>query len=474
MKFERSSALLWLVLCTACGSSAERSPAEAPPVDTSEIARELRARVTRIDCRGRLTCALDADGRLRCWGLDEGTLRAGLDGPARTLAVGDGGACVLDDAGRVRCVGSESTTAVPGGTFLTIQAHGELICGIRDDLGVACWGSPWSFMTSAPAGRFRDLDLANGRACAIGVDGTRVCWGMDLEGMMAGASEPPVRAPASSDVEESVDCGFGTCGRRSDGTIVCSGGAYRGQARPPEGTFAAIASGRAHSCAIRSDGAVACWGADDAGQTRPPAGRFRALTAGGDSTCALDARGAMTCWGAPIPGALDASVRVRTFALASGLGCAITSDDQVSCFGANATNVGFLLEGLRDVREVFVRSEAIDLHLADGTWRCYRRQHVGSAASGVTGTSWAGAPAISCEPFAPLLPEATARAAGEDHVCAIDPSGVVSCRGADGFGQAHAPDGTFRAVAPGDHHTCALTREGSVVCWGSYADGTPL
>lgn len=455
--------LVVLAPLSACGSA----PAPEVPFDTTAIVAELAARATHLDCRGDLTCALDATGRLRCWGGD-GALRGGLDGPARALAVGDAHACVLDEAGQVRCIG---TDAPAEGRFLTIEAAGDLTCGIRDDLGVACWGGTWSYLRKAPDGRFRDLALADGRTCATALDGTSKCWGEDLDGHLSSAAAPATRLPADPGVE-SVDCGHGTCRRGADGAVACSGGPYAGQAHAPEGRYTAIASGSAHSCALAADGAVACWGANDAGQSTPPAGKFASLALGGNLSCALDAKGAATCWGDPLADGPDATLRARALALGEGLGCAITRSGGVHCFGADATNVDFLLEIVHDVSEAYVRREAIDLRLADGTWRCYRRQTLQSGS--VTGTSWVTAPAITCEPFAPTAPDAVMRAVAAKHTCLVDGAGAVACQGPNGFGQTQAPPGTYRAVAPGDHHACALTVEGTIACWGSYGDGVPL
>ncbi|TKY56867.1 putative serine/threonine-protein kinase protein CCR3 [Spatholobus suberectus] len=60
--------------------------------------------------------------------------------------------------------------------------------------------------------------------------------------------------------------------------------------------------------------------------------------------------------------------------------------------------------------------------------------------------------------------------AGESHVCGLNSSGFLVCRGSNGFGQIDVPEGgalEFSGLALGAEHSCAIRRSnGSVVCWG--------
>ncbi|KAL9316249.1 hypothetical protein ACSQ67_017250 [Phaseolus vulgaris] len=60
--------------------------------------------------------------------------------------------------------------------------------------------------------------------------------------------------------------------------------------------------------------------------------------------------------------------------------------------------------------------------------------------------------------------------AGESHVCGLNSSGYLVCRGSNDFGQIDAPEGgalEFSGMALGAEHSCAIRRSnGSVVCWG--------
>ena len=53
------------------------------------------------------------------------------------------------------------------------------------------------------------------------------------------------------------------------------------------------------------------------------------------------------------------------------------------------------------------------------------------------------------------------------HACAIRSPGRVFCWGANSYGQADPPSGSYRMVSAGGFHSCALQDSQSVVCWGA-------
>ena len=70
-----------------------------------------------------------------------------------------------------------------------------------------------------------------------------------------------VAGPASADQSLRIAAGGGhTCALKIDDSIVCWGLNNHGQATPPVGAFSAVSAGSLNSCAIRADGTVACWG----------------------------------------------------------------------------------------------------------------------------------------------------------------------------------------------------------------------
>lgn len=80
----------------------------------------------------------------------------------------------------------------------------------------------------------------------------------------------------------------------------------------------------------------------------------------------------------------------------------------------------------------------------------------------------------------------TLLAAGQTHVCALDPSGAAFCWGSDAAGQlgngvtggayktpVPVSGGTaFKALAAGASHTCGLTMAGAAYCWGVMSSGS--
>ena len=57
-------------------------------------------------------------------------------------------------------------------------------------------------------------------------------------------------------------------------------------------------------------------------------------------------------------------------------------------------------------------------------------------------------------------------AMGDVFACAVRTSGALACWGANPYGQTDAPSGSYTAVSAGWAHSCALTTDGEMVCWG--------
>ncbi|CAL0320324.1 unnamed protein product [Lupinus luteus] len=59
--------------------------------------------------------------------------------------------------------------------------------------------------------------------------------------------------------------------------------------------------------------------------------------------------------------------------------------------------------------------------------------------------------------------------AGGEHVCGLNSTGFLVCRGNNSFGQLNVPQGgalEYSGLALGAEHSCAIRSNGSVVCWG--------
>lgn len=293
------------------------------------------------------TCAVLADGNVRCWGSNEfGQLGALLDQPI----VGD----------------DERPNAAPGlvVTFggrraLQVAAGVGHTCVLLEDGNVRCWGRnvETQLTPTRPDGdvflpegeRAVQIDTGGAHSCALLASGKATCWGFNTSGQ-CGFGHTLVLPNAALDVialsepvrlisTGSVD----TCALLESGALTCwgRGGAPLGYAsagnRPAPldsvdvgGRVLFTSSGTGTTCAVIEGGFVRCWGdadmklgyahEDDVGLTETPAqaaslratngrplGGNIALGGGGvvqvevniDSghVCARFSGGAVRCWG---------------------------------------------------------------------------------------------------------------------------------------------------------------------------------
>ena len=197
-----------------------------------------------------------------------------------------------------------------------------------------------------------------------------------------------------------------------------------------------------HSCVIVSGGFVRCWGANGSGQL----GYGHTNNIGDDemvSTCNVN---------------LGAGVIVTQIAVREKHTCALLSNDNVRCWGANGVGqLGYRHTDNIGDDELPDSMGDVDLGLA----------------SGVT---------------------VSQIAAGDAHTCALLNNNTVRCWGANGVGQLgyrhtdnigddELPDSmgdvdlgltlgvTVSQIAAGDAHTCALLNNNTVRCWGANGVG---
>lgn len=287
------------------------------------------------------------------------------------------------------------------------------------------------------------------------------------------------------------------------------------------GCVETIATGQRHSCAIKVNGTVWCWGDNASGQLGPsdnpteptpiPLGSTFTSTAQAEAlitsthTCALRQGGTVFCWGDNAsgqsnPGSLETTIsptQVVTesmpiaVAVGSGFSCIAREDDvTVTCFGANdagqLTGTIDLAPGPVDavVPDVeFTTIVAGSAHVcattAQGDLYCW-----GSNASGQLGQDPVTVSSVATPTL--VAPGVTHLAAGEQHTCFIDATGL-HCVGANGQGQlghgSTAPsfDITLVTELPATvtptqlvaaaNHTCALGEPDELFCWGSNDNG---
>src|SRR4051812_30466982 len=106
--FRAASALLSLVLALSCTDSSQPAAPRVAP-DTPRRFLAPTSGYTYVSAGAGVTCAVKADGTLRCWG----TNGVGLASP-------------------------------PPGTFSALSVGFSQACGVRTDGTLGCWGEDWS------------------------------------------------------------------------------------------------------------------------------------------------------------------------------------------------------------------------------------------------------------------------------------------------------------------------------------------
>ncbi|MCA9588045.1 MAG: hypothetical protein KC657_22130 [Myxococcales bacterium] len=259
------------------------------------------------------SCALEASGRVRCWGVnDEGQLGDGASAPSRVprdvaasgvsaIAVGARHACLVAEAGALRCWGANGAREV---------SPAEPEPRVRRPLRVEL------------PGPVRAFAVGDAHTCAATSEPrTLTCWGESAKGRLGEHTDELTKAGitqltagaahtcALTDAARVYCWGANDVGQLGDGTRVDS-------ARPVlvarvDGATA-VRAGRAHTCALLRSGTVACWGANDAHQL---------------------ADGTTTPRGEPVP--LHGIVSVREILLAGDASCVLLADGQLRCWGKN-------------------------------------------------------------------------------------------------------------------------------------------
>lgn len=322
-------------------------PADVPDIDLGDVKVESVA----IDDH---TCVVLIGGALRCWGsnmfgeLGYGNTEAIGDdepasvatdievgGPVTQVAIGEHSTCALLANGAVRCWGRNyegqlgyATTDIigdqpgempppdvdVGGPVVQLASGGRGMCALLADGAVRCWGfgllgvlglgnllnigddeHPASLPPVQLGGPAVQLSTNTTSTCAHMASGAVRCFGNPTDGQLGNGSvantigdNPGEMPPVDTDIGgELVDvaCNGSTlgsatrCFRLAGGVVRCFGnnvhgslgtgdkqplGGKPGEMPPPDvdlgGPAIQIACGYAHTCALLADDTVRCWG----------------------------------------------------------------------------------------------------------------------------------------------------------------------------------------------------------------------
>jgi alpha-tubulin suppressor-like RCC1 family protein len=272
--------------------------------------------VASISAGAFATCAIRRSGDVACWGGD-GFGELGNGSPQTMLSA------------PTAAVELKGDVEVKTGDFQT--------CGIRPDGTVQCLGYESGFDLAAGVRNATGLAMGEQVDCALLASGAVVCWGSDDFGQTGDGQTHPADdlQPAGlvSGLSDAVAVTAGTifaCALRRNGTVVCWGGGLAGvledgqpvamcgtspcslTPRPISGLsgVAAIDAGDEHVCALLATGDVYCWGENDEGglgdgtttasyvpRRVAGVGPASAISAGSGFSCALEVAGSIACWG---------------------------------------------------------------------------------------------------------------------------------------------------------------------------------
>ncbi len=530
--FAQETGLQNLSQATTFSSSKQAEPLLA----SSERSTDLLVDNQSIAAGASHTCALTWDGGVKCWGsnsggqLGDGTLTdrwqhasvTGLDSGVQAIAAGSAHTCALTAEGGVKCWGWNAYGQLGDGTT-TDRLIPVNVSGLSSDVQAIATG--------------------NTHTCALTVGGGIKCWGYNEFGQLGDISTTDRWTPV--DVSEfpsgiqAIAAGKShTCALTTGGGVKCWGRNNYGQLGDEQfdnwrltpvdvsglsSDVQAIGAGDSHTCALTIDGGVKCWGYGDRNQlgdgttgnmTWSPVdvkglnNDVHAIAIGFTHSCALTRHGGVKCWGDNSSGQLgDGTITARltavdVFGLSSGIRsisaggrhtCAMTAGSLPKCWGNNddgqlgVSGHTFVYQPTPvsvdrlddDIQAIVAGSDHTCALTAVGGLKCWGSNVYGQLGDGtITDRS---------EPMSVtgLDSDVQAVAAGNGHTCALTTGGGVKCWGRNSYGQ--LGDGTITdqlipvvvdglgsgisAITAGGSHTCALTAAGGVKCWGRNHSG---
>lgn len=344
---------------SASASASSSAPPRAPVPSAPPVVVQLAA-------RGDVTCALLAEGAVRCWGnnyfnaispqhaaLGNSAIRKphpiGNLPPAAEVVLGEAWGCARLQDATIRCWGTDDGdlglgTPLPAGP----PPHTERPMPV---LGLA---------NVASLVAYRHL-------CARAADGAVSCWADYDRGNgdpRDKGSRAPVVVPGFAGALELADGGNLSCARTATQvkcwSDVSPGRIPQGKVRPDPFVVAVtgatrIFGGELGACALVAGGAVACWGT---------------VPFGGGSTGPLTAA-------RPIAGLKD----VTALALGTDLACVLSKSGDVACdAGKGLTKIG----GITGAVEIVVGAAHACARTAAGAVLCWGRNDQGQLGDGST------------------------------------------------------------------------------------------
>ena len=475
----------------ACWGDDGVEPLEPPAEDFVDVSVHERA-----------ACALTAAGGAACWGdLAPQADGAVVEGDFVEVFAGQV-PCALGSEGNLVCWGQEVLHLMPDppeGRFVDLSMTHGYACAVRVDSGLVCW-SPWSsslmdgYRSAEPQGDgFAAVSVGSGHACALRTDGPVVCWGLNRFGQVdpfdpeegeAALGRDPLAGPY---VQVSVNAEGGwadsSCAVRDTAAVVCWGYvANRGSKGYDDswlggsrGSFSQVAASDTTACGLRTDGTVSCWGRLYVEGASPPSGRFVDISAGArEGMCAVREDGELICWNPDREGVQELGGGFVDVSTGAEV-CAVRTDATAWCWG------GFGVFASRPPQGAFVRVEAGQYISANLQQRpCGIRTDGSIHCWGFQGV---GEPPPSVGPLQQASVRFSANWPG-GRSCGVRVDGTLACwltLISDGRNDLawtnllQVPRGTYTQVSgttKTDYTPCAIRTDGTVHCW-SWAGPSP-
>tara|TARA_B100000609_G_scaffold40847_1_gene31197 strand:+ start:3017 stop:4123 length:1107 start_codon:yes stop_codon:yes gene_type:complete len=294
--------------------------------------------VSKVSAGRASSCAILANGQIKCWGFNNtGMLgyndrmertsppstSVAVGSTAKTLSVGSGHMCAVLSNDRIKCWGSNT--------------YGELGYASAGILGYL--QPPASYVTTGFS--VQTVHTSSSYTCVLLTNGQSKCWGSGLAGKLGYGDTTTRKVPDS----KYISLGTGLSVKQ-------------------------ITQGSIHVCVLLNNNKVKCWGHNSSGQLgygdtsqrlSPPsafvdlgAGRTATYIAAGEShTCVILDNGQVKCWGKNASGELgygdttnrnkpaSATVSIGTgrraiqLSLGVGFTCALLDNHEVKCWGNN-------------------------------------------------------------------------------------------------------------------------------------------
>lgn len=277
------------------------------------------------------TCALIVDGTVQCWGANwygqignsvwpgSNVPSSAVSGISTAIAIAAGAyhTCALLANGTIRCWGANDYGQLGDGSTTDSYGPSSAVSGISTAVGIAAGGY---------------------HTCALLANGTIQCWGYNTSGQTGDGTTyawyttpttPVIGVTTAVAVVASASSAH-TCALLGDGSIRCwgnntwgqlgdgttDGTSANGHNTPPPATpiasgAVAVAAGNSHTCAILANGTAKCWGclssdgSDHCVLTMPEltpvsvsgaSGMIR-ISGGAQFRCATLSTGGAKCWG---------------------------------------------------------------------------------------------------------------------------------------------------------------------------------